>query len=678
MTSPARFSDIDRLCVNAIRALSIDQPQAANSGHPGLPLDAAPMAYVLWQRYLKHDPRDPKWPDRDRFVLSGGHGSALLYSLLNLTGYDLPMSELEDFRQWESMTPGHPESTVTPGVEATTGPLGQGISNAVGMAIAERWLAHRYNRPGGQVVDHWTYVIASDGDLMEGVAQEASAIAGFLKLGRLIVLYDSNRVTLDGPLSQSTDEDTAARYEAYGWQVLDVEKGNTDLEAIDDAIAAARADTARPTLIVVHTTIGYGSPNKANTSKAHGSPLGDEEVVLTKRALGWPYEKHTFYVPAEVREHMDAKARGREAHEAWSETHDGWASEHEDRAAEWRLSWTNELPPGWDADLPAWKAGTKEATRTAAGDTLRAIARTVPWLIGGDADLAESTMNTIEGAGAFDGQTGAGRNFHYGVREHAMGAITNGMAYHGGVRPFCATFFVFSDYMRPAVRLSALAELPVVYQWTHDSIGLGEDGPTHQPVEHLASLRAMPNFTLFRPADAAEAVEAWRYAMTNVYGPTAIVCSRQKLPVLDREVLAGAEGVRRGAYILAEAEGGDPEAILIATGSEVEKALEARALLAEAGVDARVVSMPSWEVFSAQNEAYRDEVLPPVVTARVSIEAAATFGWERWIGDRGIAIGVDRFGASAPGEVVMRKYGITAEAAAEAARRLVGRRARAG
>jgi transketolase len=669
--SAAEFTDMDRLCVNAIRALSIDQPQAANSGHPGLPLDAAPMAYVLWQRYLRHDPRDPAWPDRDRFVLSGGHGSALLYSLLNLTGYDLPMSELEEFRQWESKTPGHPESTVTPGVEATTGPLGQGISNAVGMAIAERWLANRYNRPGGRIVDHWTYAIASDGDLMEGVAQESSAIAGFLRLGRLIVLYDANQVTLDGPLAQSTSEDTAKRYEAYGWQVLEVEDGNTDFAAIDDAIAAARADTARPTLIIAHTTIGYGSPNKANTSQAHGSPLGEEEVVLTKRALGWPHENRSFYVPAEVREHMNASERGSAAHVEWTERFERWAAENAELAEEWRLSWANELPPGWDADLPTWKAGEKQATRNAAGAALNAIAEMVPWLIGGDADLAESTKNTIEGAGAFDGQTGQGRNFHYGVREHGMGSITNGMAYHGGVRPFCATFFVFSDYMRPAARLAAIAELPVVFQWTHDSIGLGEDGPTHQPVEHLASFRAMPNFTLFRPADAAEAVEAWRWAMTHIEGPTAIVCSRQKLPVLDREALAGADGVRRGAYVLADAESAEPDAILIATGSEVEVALEARAMLAEEGLEARVVSMPSWEVFASQDEAYRDEVLPPSTAARVSIEAAATFGWERWIGDRGIAIGVDRFGASAPGEVNLREYGITAEAAAEAVRRLV-------
>ncbi|HUF90387.1 MAG TPA: transketolase [Gemmatimonadota bacterium] len=677
MSERRTFDDIDRFCVNAIRALSIDQPEAANSGHPGLPLDAAPMAYVLWHRWLKHDPRDPSWPDRDRFVLSGGHGSALLYSLLNLTGYDLPIAELQRFRQWESKTPGHPESEITAGVEATTGPLGQGISNAVGMAIAERWLANRYNRPCHPIVDHWTYVIASDGDLMEGVAQEASATAGFLGLGRLIVCYDANRITLDGPLEQSTSENTALRYEAYGWQVLHVEDGNTDLQGIDDAVAAARADTARPSLIIIETTIGYGSPNKANTSQAHGSPLGPEETVLTKRALGWPHENRSFYVPAEVRDHMDAAARGREAHAAWEDSFEGWAAEHPDLAEEWRLAWANELPPGWDAGLPTWEAGEKQATRSAAGAALRAIARKVPWLIGGDADLAESTKNTIDG-GVFDGRTGQGRNFHYGVREHGMGAISNGMAYHGGVRPFCATFFVFSDYMRPAVRLSALAELPVVYQWTHDSIGLGEDGPTHQPIEHLASLRAMPNFTLFRPADAAEATEAWRFAMTNVHGPTAIVCSRQGLPVLDREILAGAEGVRRGAYVLADAGEGGPDAILIATGSEVWKALEAREALAAEGIAARVVSMPSWEVFAAQDEEYREAVLPAAVTARVSLEAAATFGWERWIGDRGIAIGVDRFGASAPGDVLLKEYGITAEAMADNARRLVGDRARAG
>ncbi|MDX1623634.1 MAG: transketolase [Gemmatimonadota bacterium] len=678
MSATGEYTDLDRHCVTAIRALSIDQPQAANSGHPGLPLGAAPAAYVVWQRYLNHDPKDPQWPDRDRFVLSGGHGSALLYSLLNLTGYDLPMRELENFRQWESKTPGHPESHLTPGVEATTGPLGQGISNAVGMAVAERWLAARYNAGGPPIVDHWTYVIASDGDIMEGVAQEASAIAGFLGLGRLIVLYDFNSVTLDGPLDQSTREDTAARYEAYGWQVLKVEDGNTDLEAIDEAVASARADVDRPSLIIVNTTIGYGSPNKAGSHEAHGSPLGEEEVERTKAALGWPHANRTFYVPAEVREHLDATDRGAELHRAWSNRFDEWASAHPELAKEWELAWANELPEGWDRDLPEWEAGEEVATRVAAGDSLRAIAAHVPWLIGGDADLATSTKNTIEGAGDFTKANREGRNFHWGVREHGMGAASNGMAYHGGVRPFAATFFVFSDYMRPSVRLSAIARLPVVYQWTHDSIGIGEDGPTHQPVEHLASFRAMPNFTLFRPADANEAAEAWRWAMTNTHGPTAIVCTRQKVPTLDRSELADPEAVRRGAYVLADAEDGEPDVIVIATGSEVWKAVEARETLAVEGIAARVVSMPSWEVFEAQDEAYRDEVLPPEVSARVSIEAAAPLGWERWIGEKGVAIGVDEFGASAPGATNMEKYGITPDAVVDAVRSLVGERAPAG
>ncbi|MGH7556251.1 MAG: transketolase, partial [Gemmatimonadota bacterium] len=651
---------------------SIDQPQAAESGHPGLPLGASPMAYVLWQKHLKHDPADDAWPDRDRFVLSGGHGSALLYSLLNITGYDLPMSELEDFRQWGSKTPGHPESHLTPGVEAVTGPLGQGISNAVGMAIAERWLAHHFNRPGHEIVDHWTYVIASDGDLMEGVGQEASAIAGFYNLGRLIVLYDSNQTTLDGPLSQSTREDTGKRYEAYGWHVLEVEDGNTDLEAIDDAISAARANTGRPSLIIVNTTIGYGSPNKAGTHQAHGEPLGEDEVVLTKKALGWEWPNHTFYVPAEVREHMDATGRGGAVHAEWKENLASWAEEHSDLAEEWRLAWSRELPEGWDADLPAWEAGDKEATRVAAGKALNAIAERVPWLIGGDADLAGSTKTTLKEAADFDGQTGAGRNLHYGVREHGMGSITNGMAYHGGVRPFCATFFVFSDYMRPAVRLAAIAELPVVFHWTHDSIGLGEDGPTHQPIEHLASLRAMPHMTVIRPGDPNEAAEAWRWAMTHTEGPTALVLSRQKLPVIDREGRAPASELARGAYVLADPTDGDPEAIVIATGSEVWKALEAQALLAEEGLRVRVVSMPSWEIFEAQPAAYRDEVLPPSITARVSVEAAASLGWERWVGDHGRIIAIDRFGASAPGATNMEKFGFTPERIAGAVREMAG------
>jgi transketolase len=667
------FTDLDRLAVNALRALSIDQPEKAKSGHPGHPLGAAPMAYVLWQRHYKHNPADPTWPDRDRYVLSAGHGSALLYSLLNVTGYDLPMEELKAFRQWGSKTPGHPEYRCAPGVEATTGPLGQGISNAVGMAIAERHLAHRYNRPGYAIVDHWTYTIASDGDIMEGVAHEASAIAGFLGLGKLIAFYDANRVTLDGPLDQSTNESTRDRYAAYGWQVLHVQDGNTDLEGIDAAIQAAKADTSRPSLIVVETTIGYGSPNKANTHKAHGEPLGGEEVVLTKKAIGWPYPDRTFYVPAEVREHMDATARGKEAQAAWQETVSAWAKEHPELAEEWRMAWNGELPAGWDLDLPRWEPGKKEATRVAAGKALNAIAEKVPWLLGGDADLATSTKNTIEGAGDFDGRTGEGRNLHFGVREHGMGAIVNGMAYHGGVRPFAATFFIFSDYMRPAVRLAALSELPVIYQWTHDSVGLGEDGPTHQPIEHLASLRAMPNMTVIRPSDPNEAAEAWRWAMTHQEGPVGIICTRQKVPVIDRRGRGAASLLAKGAYVLSDPDGSEPEAIVIATGSEVQVALEAQARLAESGVPVRVVAMPSWEIFESQPPSYRNEVLPPEITARVSIEAAATFGWERWIGDRGLAIGIDRFGASAPGEINLEKFGFTPERVVEAVRQVLER-----
>lgn len=674
--TPHPFTDIDRLCVNALRALSIDLPQAAESGHPGHPLGASPMAYVLWQRHLAHSPKDPAWPDRDRYVLSAGHGSALLYALLNITGYDLPMSELERFRQWESMTPGHPERFMTPGVEATTGPLGQGCTNAVGMAMAERWLAHHFNRPGFPIVDHHTYAILSDGDIMEGVSSEASAIAAFYDLGKLIFLYDRNHVTLDGPARQSMDEDVGKRYEAYGWQVLEVEDGDNDLEAIDDALSAAKTDTARPTLVIVTTTIGYGSPNKAGTSKAHGEPLGEEEVVLTKKALGWEWPNHTFYVPAEVRSQMDASARGKEAQAEWEAMFAAYADEHAGLAEEWRLAHALELPRGWDAGLPSWEPGAEKlATRSAAGTALNAIAARVPWLIGGDADLATSTKTTLEKGGDFDGRTGAGRNIHYGVREHAMGGITSGMAYHGGVRPYAATFFVFSDYMRPAVRLAALNALPVVYVWTHDSIGLGEDGPTHQPIEHLMSLRAMPNIAVVRPADANESAAAWRWAMSHTEGPVALILSRQKLPILERSEGASASLLQRGAYVLADPEEGDPEAIVIATGSEVFKAIEARELLASDGIRARVVSMPCWEAFEEQDTEYRDEVLPPDVTARVSVEAGATLGWERWIGDRGTAIGIDRFGASAPGETNMAKFGFTAERIAEAVRALVGQHA---
>jgi transketolase len=668
-----RFGDIDRLCVNTLRTLSIDQPQQANSGHPGLPMGAAPMAYVLWQRHLTFDPREPKWPNRDRFVLSAGHGSALIYSLLHLYGYDLPLAELERFRQWESQTPGHPEYHLTPGVEATTGPLGQGCANAIGMAIAERWLANHFNRPGFPIVDHRTFALVSDGDIMEGVAAEACSIAGFLKLGRLILLYDDNKITLDGPLSQSMDEDVATRYEAYGWQVLTVDDGDDDLSAIDTAIEAAIADTKRPSIISIRTTIGFGSPSRAGSHKAHGEPLGEEEVVRTKEALGWPAPEKTFHVPEEARDHMsDPGARGETARRSWREMFDGYAERHPELAEGWRLAQSGALPSGWDGNVPAWEPGEPVATRVAAGTALNAIAQRVPWLIGGDADLAGSTKTTIVGADDFNGQTGSGRNFHYGIREHAMGAISNGMAYHGGVRPFAATFFVFSDYMRPAVRLAALNELPVIFVWTHDSIAIGEDGPTHQPVEHLMSLRAMPNLTVIRPADANEAAAAWRWTMAHTDGPVALVLTRQKLATIDCTDGADAGELARGAYVLSDPPSGEPDAIVIATGSEVSVALEAQSALAAEGIGARVVSMPSWEIFADQDATYRDRVLPPEVSARVSVEAGATLGWERWIGNRGTAIGVDRFGASAPGPTNLERYGVTADRVAAATRALVG------
>ncbi|HEX9150234.1 MAG TPA: transketolase [Thermoanaerobaculia bacterium] len=651
---------IDELCVDTIRTLAIDAVQKANSGHPGLPLGAAPMAYVLWSRHLKHNPRDPGWPDRDRFVLSAGHGCMLWYCLLHLTGYDLTMDDLKAFRQWGSRTPGHPEYRVTPGVEATTGPLGQGTANAVGMAMAERYLADRFNRPGHEVVNHRTYALVSDGDLMEGISNEASSLAGHLGLGKLTFLYDSNHVSLDGPTSLTFTEDVGKRYEAYGWQVLRVEDGNTDLDAIDRALSQADAETRRPTLILVKTTIGYGSPHKAGTSEAHGSPLGPDEVVATKKALGWEHEE-PFFVPGDALAHFrGAVERGNRAQGEWSGRFDTWAKAFPDLAEEWRRALAGEPPPGWDADLPKWKAGEKEATRVAAGKALNAIAARVPWVFGGDADLSVSTNTKLKVEADFDGQTGEGRNIHFGVREHAMAGIANGMAYHGGIRPFVATFFCFSDYMRPSVRISALSELPVIFVWTHDSIGLGEDGPTHQAVEHLMSLRAMPHFTVIRPADPNEASEAWRVAIEHRDGPVGLVLSRQKLPVIDPAKYAAPAGLARGAYVLAEA-GGAPRLILIATGSEVSLALEAREKLEAEGIATRVVSMPSWELFERQDSGYRDRVLPAAVTARLSIEAGSKLGWKRWVGDRGDSVGLERFGASAPGEVVMKELGFSVE-----------------
>ena len=665
------WKSLDRLCVDTIRTLAIDAVQKADSGHPGLPLGAAPMAYVLWQRHLNHNPRDPKWPDRDRFVLSAGHGCMLLYCLLHLTGYDLTMDDLKAFRQWGSRTPGHPEWLLTPGVEATTGPLGQGTANAIGMAIAERALAARFNRPGHEIVNHRTFALVSDGDVMEGISGEASSLAGHLKLGKLTFLYDANQVTLDGPASLTFTEDVGRRYEAYGWQVLHVADGNTDLPAIHEALELAKLEMNRPTFIVVRTTLGYGSPHKAGTSEAHGSPLGKEEVVLTKKALGWKWEEPFFVPPEALAQFRTAVERGGELQADWEKRFAEYEKSFPELAAEWRRRGRGELPEGWDAGLPEFKAGEKDATRTAAGKVENALAAKLPELIGGDADLGVSTNTPLKDGGNFDGQTGAGRNFHFGVREHAMAGIANGMAYHGGVRPFVATFFCFSDYMRPSVRLAALNELPVIFVWTHDSIGLGEDGPTHQPVEHLMSLRAMPGFTLIRPADAGEAREAWRTAILHRDGPVGLVLSRQKLPILDREKLGSAQGLSRGAYVLADSGGAPPRIILIATGSDVALALEARARLEGEGIPTRVVSMPSWELFDRQPREYREEVLPPSVPARLAIEAGVALGWKRYVGDAGDSVSLDRFGASAPGETVLKELGFNVDNVVRRAKELL-------
>ena len=659
-----RWDATDRLCVNALRCLAVDAVEEARSGHPGLPLGAAPMAYVLFSRYLRHNPADPAWPDRDRFVLSAGHGSALLYSLLHLAGYDLSLDDLRRFRQWGSKTPGHPEPHLTPGVEATTGPLGQGFANAVGMAIAERMLANRFNRRGHPVVGHRTFVLASDGDLMEGVALEAASLAGHLRLGRLLCLYDANGVSLDGPTHLAFTEDVGMRFEACGWQVTEVSDGDEDLEAIAGAIEAGMADEERPALIVVRTTIGYGSA-KAGSSAAHGAPLGAEDAARTKRLLGRP-DGATFAVPAEVRERFRrAAVRGRRAQSAWEERMEAYGRRFPELALEWRRRLDGELPPDWEDALPRFAPGGSQATREASGASIQALAAELPELVGGDADLSTSTNTRIGDGGDFDATEGGGRNLHFGVREHAMGAICNGIAYHGGLRVYGATFFVFSDYLRPALRMAALGRLPVVFVFTHDSIGLGEDGPTHQPVEHLASLRAMPGMTVVRPADANETAAAWRMAMRN-HGPTALVLTRQKVPVLG--VAAGPGGPEQGAYVLAEAGAPEPRVILIGTGSEVHLALEARLLLEAGGVPTRVVSLPCWEVFAAQPEEYRERVLPRGVRGRVGVEAGSSLGWERWLGEGGRMVSIDRFGASAPGPIAMAHLGFTAEAVAAAAR----------
>ncbi len=668
--------DIDTLCVNTLRTLSIDAVQKANSGHPGLPLGAAPMAYVLWQKHLRHDPSTPHWADRDRFVLSAGHGSSLLYSLLHVTGYPVTLDDLKSFRQWHSKTPGHPENFATVGIEATTGPLGQGAANSVGMAIAERMLAARFNKPGHTLVDHSTYALLGDGCMMEGLVAEAASLAGQMQLGKLVWLYDSNDITLDGPTSLSFSvEDVAARFRAYGWHIHKVVDGNMDLAGIDRALQEAKAQSSKPTLIVVKTTIGFGSPAKQGTSEAHGSPLGPDEVAVTKAALGWDATSN-FFVPEEVREHFAQSAkRGAAAREQWNKSFNAYASAFPELAAEFERRMQGDLPADFDVrcerELPSWEAGPGAATRDAGGKAQNALAAIVPELCGGDADLSCSTKTGLVKESAFDANNHGGRNIHFGVREHAMGALANGMLFHGGVRPFVATFFVFSDYMRPAVRLAALCRLPLILVWTHDSVAVGEDGPTHQPVEHLASLRAMPNLRVVRPADPNECAQAWRLALESESTPVALILSRQKLPALAGTKERAREGVARGAYVLSEASGGSAQVLLIATGSEVALAVEAQKRLALEGLRARVVSMPCWASFSAQDATYKDSVLPPTLHARVSIEAGATFGWERWIGDSGVALGIDKYGASAPGERVLAEYGFTPERVVEAAKRSI-------
>jgi transketolase len=664
------MDSLTQLAINTIRLLSVDAVQKANAGHPGLPMGAAPMTYVLWQKHLRHNPKNPKWPDRDRFVLSGGHGSMLLYSMLHLTGYDLALDELKAFRQWGSRAPGHPESFCTPGVEATTGPLGQGATNAVGMAMAERFLAGRYNQPGHTIVDHMTYAMVGDGDMMEGITHEAASLAGHLKLGKLVWLYDDNKISLDGPTSLHFTEDVGKRFEAYGWHVQKVDRGDTDTDAIDRAIAAAKAD-ARPSLIMVHTTIGYGSPHKAGSCEAHGAPLGVDEVKLTKSALGWDPEKQ-FFVPEEARLHfLAAVERGAAAEAKWQKTFEAWAAANPSLATEWKLAQRGELPADWDAAIPTFTPKDDLATRISSGKVLAAIASKVPWFLGGDADLSCSTMTGLPGLGDFSGQTGLGRNIHYGVREHAMGAIANGMAYHGSVRSFTATFFVFSDYERPAVRIAAISKLPVTFVFTHDSIGVGEDGPTHQPVEHLAALRAIPNMWVIRPADANEVAFAYRMAMKRSDGPVAIVLSRQKTPTFDRSKMAPATELAKGAYVLSEATGGPLQVVLIATGTEVAIAIAAQEKLSATGIRTRVVSMPCWELFAEQTAEYRDSVIPRDVPARISIETGSSLGWHRWVGDHGLVMGIDRFGASGPGPVLIKQFGFTADNIVRAATGLV-------
>jgi transketolase len=681
--------EIDALCVNTLRFLSVDMVEKARSGHPGLPMGAAPMAYVLWTRILRHNPGNPSWWDRDRFVLSAGHGSALLYALLHLTGYDLPLSQLQSFRQWGSLTPGHPESHLTHGVEASTGPLGQGLGNAVGMAMAEAHLAARYNRPGHELIRHFTYVLAGDGDMMEGIQSEAASMAGHLDLGRLIVFYDDNHVSLSASTSITFTEDVDARYRSYGWHVQRVEDGN-DLGAIEKAVRAAQQAVDRPSLISVRTVLGYGAPGKQGTFEAHGSPLGPEETRRAKKNLGWP-EEPFFYIPQAALEHFrETAARGAEMEGAWRGRLQAYEAEFPSLAKELRRRWRGELPTGWDEKLPIFPADSKGLpTRQSSGAVMQEIAKAVPELIGGSADLDPSTFTALKEGGDFEsparnqdgvqGKSGgswsfAGRNIHFGVREHAMAAAVNGMAYHGGIIPYAATFLVFSDYMRPSMRMASLAEIPSIFVFTHDSVAVGEDGPSHEPVEHLAALRAIPNLLVIRPCDANETRLAWQVALEQRGRPTALILTRQSVPTLDRGRFAPAEHLRRGAYVLNPESGTDPDVILIASGSEVGLIVAAEPRLREDGIRARLVSMPSWRLFEEQTPDYRESVLPGKIRARLSVEAGSSLGWERWTGSSEGIVAIDGFGASAPGGTVMKALGLTVERVIERASALAGMR----
>ena len=678
------MSSTEQLAIDEIRVLSMDAVQQANSGHPGTPMALAPVGYVLFHRHLSHNPRDPQWLDRDRFILSIGHASMLMYSLLHLSGYEVSEDDIRNFRQWGSPTAGHPEYGHIPGVETTTGPLGQGVANSVGFALAERWLAERFNRPGHEVVNHHTIALCSDGDVMEGISHEAAAIAGHQQLGKLIWIWDDNRITIEGGTDLSTSTDQGARFASYGWHVLHVGDGN-DVDAIDAAIAAGKSETDRPTFIALRTTIAYGSPGKAGTSAAHGAPLGVDEIAATKENLGYP-STDPFHVDAGAREHWGSCVpKGETAQAEWQARFDAYRSAHPDLAGEYEQVMAGGLPDGWDAEVPDLAATTSaDATRGWSGKVIQGLAAGMPNLIGGSADLGGSNKTDIKGADSLLPATPAGRVVHYGVREHAMGSIMNGMTLHGGVRPYAGTFLIFSDYMRPAIRLAGLMEQPVVYVFSHDSIGLGEDGPTHQPVEHMAALRAIPNVMDLRPGDGPETEVAWRVAIERKNGPSFLALSRQKVVVLAREgsaaadetsgdVLASADGLRRGGYVLAEATGGEPEVILMASGTELGLAVDARMVLEADGIPTRVVSLPSWFLFGQQDQTYRDEVLPPSVSARVSVEAGSTFGWHRWIGDGGQAIGLDHFGASAPAEILFEKFGFTIDNVVTLARDAAGR-----